>query len=352
MMMKRSLNLWVALIITVFLVMLSSSTIIFFTIFLLVRLGIFRPSIQNPLFPTLFFLLISVAIGTGITIVIGKRILTPITDFIEAMKKVAKGDFTVELDETHKIYELTEMAINFNIMVRELSSIETLRNDFVVNVSHEFKTPIATIEGCATLIKGSDLTNSEHDEYTQMIIENTQQLSALSSNILKISKLENQELIAEKNSFRLDEQIRQALLLLEIQWSNKGISLNIELTSVVFYGNEELMMQIWMNLLGNAIKFTPDGGEISVSLVESMDCVIIKIVDTGIGMEREAQKHIFEKFYQEDKSRASDGNGLGLPLIKRIVDLCGGNINVESQLGKGSSFVVTLPRNDSNGSRY
>ena len=334
--------MWAVLVIFVFLTMLSSAVIMLFVAVVLIRLGLLS-LVGHPVIPV-FLLLNSVAIGTGITAIVGKKILRPIIDVSNATKEVAKGNFKVTLDERHKIDEINKMAKNFNIMVQELAGIETLRNDFVVNVSHEFKTPIAAIEGYAVLLKDRTLSDAEHNDYIRMITESAQKLSALTSNILKLSKLENQELITEKNSFRLDEQIRQALLLLEVQWNNKNITLNLELEPLIFYGNEELMMQIWLNLLGNAIKFTDAEGEISISLHAAGQYVTVRISDTGIGMSREVQKHIFEKFYQGDNARASEGNGLGLPLVKRIVDLCGGFIEVESQPGEGSSFTVRLPR--------
>ncbi|WP_089610592.1 sensor histidine kinase [Dehalobacterium formicoaceticum] len=341
---KRILSLWAAHVLSVFLIILLSSLTIFLLALLVVHFDLISLKDRHPVIPILSFLFTSVAIGTFITVLVSRRTLTPITNLIKAIKEVAKGNFNVKLEEVHRIDELEEMARNFNIMVQELNSIETLRTDFVVNVSHELKTPIAAIEGYATLLRETALTPEEHEEYLQMIIESARQLSALSSNILKISKLENQELFAEKDSFRLDEQLRQALLLLEAQWSKNELNLNIELEPVVFRGNEEILMQVWLNLLGNAIKFTPPRGEISLSLTASEDNVTVKIGDTGIGISTEVQKHIFEKFYQGDRSRASEGNGLGLSLVKRIVDLHGGSIKVESQSGVGSLFTVTLPQ--------
>ncbi len=188
-----------------------------------------------------------------------------------------------------------------------------------------------------------DLSPKERQEYSRLIIESTRQLSSLSSNILKLSKLENQEYIVDKSQFGLDEQIRQALLLLEAQWNDKNINLDLDLEPVVFYGNEDLLMQVWLNLLGNAIKFTDRGGGIAVHLSTTGHAVTVTITDSGIGMTEEVMKHIFVKFYQGDKSRSAEGNGLGLPLVRRIVELCGGEVSVESKVGEGSVFVVTFP---------
>lgn len=197
------------------------------------------------------------------------KILLPINRLREATKEVAKGNFNVQLYENIKIEEFREMAKDFNKMVQELQGIETLRTDFVTNVSHEFKTPITAIEGYAALLQNSDLPAEEREEYAGKIISSTRQLSMLTNNILKLSKLENQEIIIEKTEFSLDEQIRQALLLLEPQWSGKQLDLEIQLAETGFYGSEELLMQVWINILGNAVKFSREYGNLSVTLTES-----------------------------------------------------------------------------------
>ncbi|MEK4510444.1 sensor histidine kinase [Paenibacillus sp. FSL K6-2524] len=327
----------------VFLIILSSLLIMAPLAFLYIHFSNTTQHGRVPFSPILVIVLLSLVIGSIITIMVGKKILSPITIFSNAAKEIAKGNFEIELNESHRINEISEMAHHFNIMAQELRSIETLRNDFVVNVSHEFKTPIASIEGYATLLQDKTITEEEHDEYTEMIIGSARQLSMLSGNILKISKLENQEVISEKKEYRLDEQLRQAILLLETLWEPKQMTLNIELEKVHYYGNEELMMQVWLNLLGNAIKFTQAGGEISVNLVPQNDYISITISDNGIGMEKNVRKHIFEKFYQGDHARSGEGNGLGLSLVSRIINLCGGTIEVESEFGVGSTFTVKLP---------
>ncbi|WP_218917563.1 HAMP domain-containing sensor histidine kinase [Paenibacillus stellifer] len=298
---------------------------------------------KNPFPPILLLVLFSLVIGTSITIEVGRRILSPIKDFSNAAKEIANGNFDIYLNESHRVNEISDVAHHFNIMVQELRSIETLRNDFVVNVSHEFKTPIAAIEGYATLLQEDNLSQEEHDEYTRMIIESARQLSTLSGNILRISKLENQEMLTELTEYRLDEQLRQALLLLESMWTPKQLSLNIDLDELRYYGNEDLMMQVWLNMLGNAIKFTPECGEISVSLHLDGPWISVVISDTGIGMPPGVSKHIFEKFYQGDPARSAEGNGLGLPLVARIISLSRGTIEVTSAPGQGSTFTVRLP---------
>ena len=341
---KKTGNLWGALVLMVFLIMLSAALLMALMSFLIIHSGVIDIGRFNIFWPITVVTITSILIGTAITAISGRKILTPITDLSDAAKEVAKGNFSVRLaHEEHKVDVLGEMAANFNRMVQELGGIETLRNDFIVNVSHEFKTPIAAIEGYATLMQDHDLSPKERQEYSRLIIESTRQLSSLSSNILKLSKLENQEFIVDKSQFGLDEQIRQALLLLETQWNDKEINLDITLEPVGFYGNEELLMQVWLNLLGNAIKFTDRRGDIAVDLFKTEEAVTVRITDSGTGMTEEVMKHIFVKFYQGDRSRSAEGNGLGLPLVRRIVELCGGEITVESTPGEGSVFAVTFP---------
>lgn len=341
---KKTGNLWGTLVLIVFLIMLSAALLIALMSFLIVQSGIINVESFHIFWPISIVMMTSILIGTAITAISGRKILTPIIDLSEAAKEVAKGNFSVRLaHEQHHVDVLGEMAVNFNRMVQDLGGIETLRNDFIVNVSHEFKTPIAAIEGYATLMQDHDLSPQERQEYSRLIIESTRQLSSLSSNILKLSKLENQEFIVDKSEFGLDEQIRQALLLLEAQWNDKEINLDITLEPVVFYGNEELLMQVWLNLLGNAIKFTDSGGSIAIDLCQTDQAVTVRIADSGTGMTEEVLNHIFVKFYQGDKSRSAEGNGLGLPLVRRIVELCGGEISVESTPGKGSVFAVSFP---------
>lgn len=249
----------------------------------------------------------------------------------------------MKLETSSQIKEITETLTNFNQMAHELSSIELMRNDFVANISHEFKTPIAAIEGFATLLQDSELTEEERVQYAQMILESTRQFGALSSNILKLSKLENQEKILDQNSYRLDEQLRQAILFLETTWTEKELELELDLPRTFLYGNEDLIMQVWINLLSNAIKFTPKGGQIRIQIENEPEMVFVSVKDTGIGISPQEVKHIFEKFYQADKSRAREGNGLGLSLVYRIIDLCGGTIQVQSSIGQGSTFTIQIP---------
>lgn len=342
----KTLNLWLAFVFTVFFMLLTTSIVTVIITFFMINSGLIRITGQThfPPVPILMFLLASIAIGTVITIFVGRKVLKPISDFSHATTHVAKGDFNIRLNYKGRVDELREMVTNFNTMVTELESIETLRTDFVVTISHEFKTPLASIEGYAKMLQNPDITSEERLEYTEMITKSTKQLSALASNILKISNLESQEIIRDMTVFRLDEQIRQAILQLENQWENKKLNLNINLGPTNFNGSEELMMQVWLNLIGNSIKFTPKNGEITISLDVEPTQIRVIISDTGIGISDMAQKRIFDKFYQEDSSRYTEGNGLGLALVKRILDLYKCEIKVESKPNEGSTFIVVLPK--------
>jgi signal transduction histidine kinase len=221
--------------------------------------------------------------------------------------------------------------------------MEYLRKDFMSNVSHEFKTPIASIQGFVEIIKDENLSREKFDEYTDIILEETKRLNNLSSNILRLSRLDNQLIQNKKTCFSLDEQLRRTLLLFEEQWSKRNLELEINLEKVIYEGYEELVQQIWINLIGNAIKFSYDYGSIYISLKEEPKAVVIEIRDEGIGISEESKERIFEKFYQGDTSRSEAGNGLGLAIVKKIIEICDGTIVFESKAGEGTRFTVTLP---------
>ncbi len=311
---------------------------------LLTYLGLF-PTVGASPFGFLFGILgISVVIATFFAYYINDHILRPIRALSDASKTVATGDFNVSIDVRTDIEELNATFDNFNNMVRELNSIETLRNDFVANVSHEFKTPLAAIEGYTMLLQDDSLDEAERNEYIAKITENTRRLSSLTGDILMLSKLDNQSFASQRSGFRLDEQIREAILTHEMAWTDKEIELDIDLPEISYTGEENLLLQVWLNLMGNAVKFTPKGGCVAVKALESDTAVRVTVSDTGIGMDEATLKHIFEKFYQGDTSHKGTGNGLGLALCKKIVTRIGGSISAESTPGKGSVFTVTLPK--------
>lgn len=286
---------------------------------------------------------VSVLVGTVLSKYAGRHPLSAISAMSEATKEVAKGNFDVAVAEESPIRELRDMAHNFNRMTKELAGTELLRSDFVENVSHEFKTPLSAIEGYATLLQKPGLSEEKRAEYTGKILYNTRRLSTLTSNILLLSRLENQELDIPRETFCLDEQLREVILSQEEGWAGKGLELEVDLDSADYRGNRDLLAQVWQNLLGNAVKFVPERGLVRVLLRREENRLRVSVVDTGPGMSGEVQRRVFEKFYQGDPSRASQGNGLGLALAKRVVDLHGGEIVVSSKEGKGTTFTVYLP---------
>jgi len=271
-----------------------------------------------------------------------KKIFNPLEQISVAAGKVASGDFTPEISYHGEFEELERTFENFNRMVKELNSVEIIRNDFIADVSHEFKTPLSAITGYATLLQDSELTEEEKNGYIRKIFFHIEKLNDLTENILRLSKMEHQQFLDTPVTFRLDEQLREAIVLLEPKWSEKNLELDLDLPEVLYTGHSPQLFTVWTNLIGNAIKYTDHGGTISVLISEDADSVLVKVQDTGIGMSEETKAHIFDKFYQGDTSRKSQGNGLGLAICKEIVKKCGGEITVESKLRIGSAFLVKL----------
>lgn len=261
----------------------------------------------------------------------------------KATNEVAEGNFDVKL-ETKEKDEIAQLIFHFNDMTKKLKNTAYIQKDFVNNISHELKTPIASIQGFAKVLKNKDLTEEEREEYLNIIIEESKRLENLSSNILKISKLENQDVLENQSKFALDENIRRAILLLQNKWIEKNIKFNLDLPTTYYYGNEELFLQVWTNIIENAVKFSRENGEINIGIEKSFDFIKVYIEDKGIGMNEEVVSHIFDKFYQKDDSRSASGYGLGLAIVKRIVELSKGSIYVKSELNIGSTFIISLSR--------
>ncbi|MFB7158419.1 sensor histidine kinase [Lysinibacillus sp. NPDC056232] len=291
--------------------------------------------------PLLYFLGFCILLGTAFTAFLSKKALNPIRKVIDAIHRVASGDFNVKVD-IKGIGELEELSQSFNKMTQELSSIETLRSDFVNNFSHEFKTPIVSLRGFAKLLKENNLSEEDRQEYLDIIIKESERLADLSTSVLTLAKYENREIITDKSTFRLDEQIRKTIVLMEPKWSAKELIVNVELDNVIYSGNEDLTQQIWLNLLENAIKFSYQGGLINISLTKANNNILFVIQDNGPGMDDQTKAHIFDKFYQGDTSHSKAGSGLGLSIVKRIVELSDGNVHVQSEVDHGSTFSVNL----------
>jgi len=295
-----------------------------------------------PIRGVLSLIAFSAFFGTVITGFFSKIALRPIRKVVEATHRVAGGDFGVRLD-IHSIYELEELSQSFNKMVQELSSIEALRSDFINNLSHEFKTPIVSIRGFAELLVEDKLSEKEQQEYLGIIIKESERLASLATNVLNLTKYENLEIVSETTNYRLDEQLRKAVLQLENNWASKNINIDIETDDVEYDGSPDHTQQVLLNLIDNAIKFTESGGNIEIRLMKDNGGIRLIVKDDGIGMDEQTKAHIFDKFYQGDVSRAKSGNGLGLSIVKRIIDLCGGHIEARSKQYEGSEFEIWLP---------
>ena len=284
----------------------------------------------------------SIVLGAAITAVASIFVSRPFRRLTGAMGKVAAGDFSVRLEENSSIKEIREAYSSFNLMTRELQSMDAMQSDFVSNVSHEFKTPIAAINGYAMLLQDCPEDPQEQQELLDKIVFNTQRLSELVSNMLLLSKLDSSAIADVRDSFRLDEQIRKAILALEHRWAKKNIDFDVDLKPVTITGNENLLMHVWINLIDNAIKYSGESGLIKVRLTGGRKIVAI-VEDNGCGIPAESLPYIFERFYQVDASHRTEGNGLGLALVKKILDSCGGEIYAESHPGRGARFTVALP---------
>ena len=296
---------------------------------------------------TIRVLLISILSGAAIAVGLSKIFVSPRMKLGDAMRKVAGGDFTVRLDCTSRIRDVREVYGSFNTMVKELGNTETLQTDFLSNVSHEFKTPINAIEGYASLLQDSQLTDEQKNAYIDKIIFNTRRLSDLVGNILLLSKVNNQTISLKASTFRLDEQVRQSILALESKWEKKEIEFDIDLDEIEYTGYENLLSHVWLNLIDNAVKFSPQNGQIRIRLKQLAGSVTFSIWDNGLPIPEADIGRIFNKFYQGDNSHASEGNGLGLALVRKIVAAAHGTINVTSSEDAGTEFVVALPNSSS-----
>jgi signal transduction histidine kinase len=331
--------------VVVFAILMITSMVIFIVGILLVRvnvINIVKISRSEPMLPIFVLLVISVVVGTVVSFIISRIPLKPIRQVIDATNRLAEGDFSVRL-RLPGPSSFQELASSFNRMAEELGGIELLRTDFVDNFSHEFKTPIVSIKGFAEELRHDDLTKEQRNEYLGIIISESTRLSALATNVLNLSRVEKQAILTNRARFDLSEQVRRCVLLFENKWEQRRLNLTVELDEISLVGDEELLSQVWLNLIENAVKFTPEGGSVEIRLTRQENAARFVIRDDGYGISEEAQKHIFDKFYQGDASRAVPGNGLGLSIAKRVVLLHGGSIFCDSQEGAGTEFTVELP---------
>lgn len=327
----------------IFVIMFLTMTIMGFIMFVVFsikfRTLIPMPEIWRPI-PQL--VVASTIVGTALASFTSRITLKPLSQLIAAINELAAGNFKVriQLKGPENIQKLSD---SFNRMAEELGNTEMLRSDFINNFSHEFKTPIVSLRGFAKLLKNPDLTQEERDEYLDIIISEATRLTELSTNVLNLSKVENLSIVTDNKSFNLTEQIRQAILLLEPKWNKKEVDMIVDLDEVTYCGNEQLLNQVWINLIDNAIKFTLEKTKVKIKLRETETAVVFEVLDNGYGIDEETAAHIFDRFYQGDTSHTVEGNGIGLTIVQKIIRLYHGEVTVKSEPGIGTNFVVTLP---------
>lgn len=330
----------------VFFVLCMLVLLFLFLVFLLMRTSVFNIEIisENTALIVICVILFLLIVSQGVAVFWSHRITKPVKSISAVIAEVSKGNFDVQIDTSKFHDEIRDLGDNLNKMILELQSIEVMRSDFVSNVSHEFRAPLSAIQGYVTLLSNPSLSDEQRQEYFTLLSESTRDLSGLVDSVLKLSRLESQNIAPKSAPFRLDEQLRRVVLLFESQWAQKEIDLELDLPEYTYTGNAELLHQIWTNLFGNAVKYTPPHGKIGVRLCpENSGGARVEISDTGIGMNDEVKSHIFEKFYQGDSSHRAVGNGLGLALVQTACQLTGSSVSVDSTEGAGSTFTVRLP---------
>ncbi len=342
---NKEYSIKLKLIAIIFTIMFFSNILLMVIYAIILHLNVVNPHRFNPLITATILLSASIVIGLMVTPVFSNNFSSITKKIIKALNEVAKGNFEIQLDEHYyNSPKINDIIHNFNKMVKELNSIETLRSDFIANFSHEFKTPLVSMLGFAKLLKDPSTTEEEKEEYINIIINEANRLSDLATNVLLLSKLQTEtNELPKTTNFFLDEQIRQSVLLFVKQWEDKNIDINVDIITMKYHGNEELIKQIWINLISNAIKFTNPNGHIEILSKKEDNNYIIKICDDGIGISNAEIAHIFDKFYQADTSHSTKGNGLGLAIVNEILKLCNGKIAVDSNLNKGTTFTITLP---------
>ena len=345
---KNRLSLTLFLSLIVFLNMLVTLVVITIVMNRLIEHGIifvldeYKPEGKSLL---LFATIFSLVLGGIISFFSSSYPLRPVNKTISKMNRLAEGDFSARLEfdpPISKLPPMIEVSESFNKMAEELQNTEMLRGDFINNFSHEFKTPIVSIAGFAELLESGDLTEEERSQYIAAIKEESRRLAYMATNVLNLTKVENQSILTDKTSFNVSEQIRFCILLLESKWTEKNIDLDIDFDEHQIVANEELLKQVWINLFDNAVKFTDNGGVINVTIKTEAKNIKISISNTGSEIPPEVQKKIFNKFYQADMSHSTQGNGIGLAIVKKIVELHNGSVTVTSG-NNLTTFTVTLP---------
>lgn len=349
---KSRLSLALLFSVVVFIIIFISVVVASAAVYLLNHLGIITgvsAETDSPLAALLFVVLISNVVGFLLSLLLAKVPLEPIQRVIDRMNQLASGDFKARLEYGLPIREhpsFKELSDSFNTMARELESTELLRTDFINNFSHEFKTPIVSIAGFAKLLKRADLTPAQQREYLDIIEAESLRLSRMATNVLNLTKVEKQTILTETASFNLSEQLRTCILLFIDELERKNLELQAEFGECTIKANEALLKQVWINLVSNAVKFSPEYGTVIFEIRELRDCLQVTVSNAGEAIPAEKQERIFDKFYQCDESHATEGNGIGLAIVKKVVELHRGAVTVQSEHGL-TVFTVTLPKDSS-----
>ena len=345
---KNRVSLLIYFSLLVFILLVATLGLSALTVWILVASGVIDSYSQlysGPMSIVLYMSLISLVIGTLVAFAISRIPLKPVNRMVDAMNKLAGGDFDVRLKPgkaMQNIAAAAEITESFNTMAQELSQTRMLRSDFINNFSHEFKTPIVSIAGFAKLLKRDNISEEQKRQYINVIEEESLRLADMATNMLSLSRVENQQLISDVRRYNLSEQIRYCVLLLEEKWEKKKIELDLDFDEYEISAGEELLKQAWINLIDNAVKFSPEGGRVAIRIKRDKGNVTVQISNEGRGIKPENLSKIFNKFYQEDESHSGKGNGIGLAIVEKVVTLHKGTVKAES--GDGVTiFTVTLP---------
>jgi signal transduction histidine kinase len=345
----RIRTLKVRLIVSIFVIITAVYALIGMTLLLtyhsdlVIIEGLYQGGRFGMLMMLIIFFIISVITGLIVFYRFNQIFLKPINELSTACKQVEKGNYDVEVKADVRNRELRRLMNAFNRMTKEISSVELLKKDFISYFSHEFKTPIASIRGFSRQLKERELDPNKQKEYIDIIDRESDRLIKMSSNVLTLTKLEHHATLTDTKRFSLDEQLRRTRLVLEKQWTEKDLELVLELDEIEIVSNEEMIKQVWVNVIGNGINYSHHGGKLKIQCKKDGKFAKVRIRDYGAGMSDRVREHIFEKFYQGDASHGASGNGLGMSIVKRILDLCGGRIVIKSQVKKGTVVIVYLP---------
>lgn len=336
---------WLGIILTLILFIGCFVSAFYLTSFVYNKVGYKPPDLLEQIINSLLGLFVALLI-LKVALMFDEHKSGIFDSIIMAQKKIATGDYSISLNKnTEELGPFSELVDSVNNMALELSKLEKMRQEFISNVSHEIQSPLTSIRGFAQALRNDKLNSENRLHYLNIIEAESMRLSKLSDNLLRLASLESDTIRFEPKNYRLDKQVRRIILACEPQWLGKNISMDVSLEEVEIKADEDMMNQVFINLINNSIKFTPEGGNINVDLRKNGDTVDFKVTDTGVGIAEEDQSHIFERFFKGDKSRRPEikGNGLGLSIVKKIVDLHHGTIEIESKLGEGATFTVSLP---------